>query len=95
MPKTNENTAGGAERSCPFLFWLPLIAVVVAASLLSGCAAQSSQQESRQSAEEQTRESQAGGSGGDGEQATRSELGPPALGDAGAPVVMAEYGDFQ
>jgi protein-disulfide isomerase len=84
------NLGEGARRALPLLLWLPLLAAV--ALLLSGCAAQSSQpsgQEPRQSAEDQT------GGSGDGEQASRSELGHPALGDAGAPVVMVEYADFQ
>jgi protein-disulfide isomerase len=94
------NLGEGARRALPLLLWLPLLAAV--ALLLSGCAAQSSQpsgQEPRQSAEDQTGGSQTGGSqtggSGDGEQASRGELGHPALGDAGAPVVMVEYADFQ
>jgi protein-disulfide isomerase len=88
------NLGEGARRELPLLLWLPLI--VTAALLLSGCAAQNSQpsgQEARQSAEDQSGESQTGGSGG--EQASRSGLGHPALGDTGAPVVMVEYADFQ
>jgi protein-disulfide isomerase len=94
LPETNRNTVEGTRRGWPLLFWLPLIAVALAASLLSGCAAQSSRpsgQEPRQSAEED----QNAGSGGEEEEGPRSELGHPALGDADAPVVMVEYADFQ
>jgi hypothetical protein len=96
LPETNRNTVEGTKRAWPLLFWLSLIAVALAASLLSGCAAQSSQpsgQEPRQSAEED----QNAGSGGGEEEASRSgsELGHPVLGDADAPVVMVEYADFQ
>jgi hypothetical protein len=77
LPETNRNIVGGAKRVWQFLLcWLPLAAAVVAASLLSGCAAQSP----RPSEE---------ASQGD------AELGHPALGHPGAPVVMVEYGDFQ
>jgi len=89
LPETSKNPGGGEGRAWPLLFWLPLIAAVVAASLLSGCAAQSSQpsgQEPQAGQEEQT-----------AEQASQrdAELGHPELGDSGAPVVMVEYGDFQ
>jgi hypothetical protein len=95
LPETNKYSAGGARTGWPLLSWLPLI--VAAVLLLSGCASQSSQpsdQEPRRSAEEQTREPRTAASGGEGE-ASGGELGPPTLGDADAPVVMVEYGDFQ
>lgn len=89
MPKTNKIAAGG-RTALPLLLWLPLMAAL----LLSGCAAQSSsQQEPRQTTQEQTRESETAASGV--EEASRRGLGSPALGDAGAPVVMVEYADFQ
>jgi hypothetical protein len=96
LSKTNEIIAGSARRPWPLLFWLPLM--VTAALLLSGCATQTSQpsgQEPHQPAEDQTGRAQTGGAGGDGEQASRGELGSPSLGDAGAPVVMVEYADYQ
>jgi hypothetical protein len=62
-----------------------LAAAVVAASLLSGCAAQSP----RPSGEQASKPGREEASQGD------AELGHPALGDPGAPVVMVEYGDFQ
>jgi hypothetical protein len=43
LAETNNNIVGGAKRVWPLLLWLPLITAVVAASLLSGCGAQSSQ----------------------------------------------------
>jgi len=39
LPETNKNIVGGAKRVWPLLFWLPLIAPVVAVSLHSCCAA--------------------------------------------------------
>ncbi len=81
---------GGAKRAWPLLFWISLISAL--ALLLYGCSGQGPQpsgQEPRQAAEG------TGGPSGDREQASRGELGHPALGDADAPVVMVEYGDFQ
>ena len=65
----------------------PLI-MAMAVALLSGCAAQSSQPSGQEPQAEQP-------SGSGREEASRSELGHPVLGDANAPVVMVEYGDFQ
>ena len=65
----------------------PLI-MAMAVALLSGCAAQSSQPSGQEPQAEQP-------SGSGREEASRSELGHPSLGDANAPVVMVEYGDFQ
>ena len=86
MSRTRLNE--GAKTAWPLLFWLPLIAV--AALLLSGCA---SSQPSGQGAQAEQGE-QTSGTGGGGE-ASGGELGHPVLGDAGAPVVMVEYADFQ
>jgi len=99
LPETSKNSGGGEGGAWPLLFWLPLIAAVVAASLLSGCAAQRSQpsgQEPQAGQEEQTSE-RASNLAGDPEEAPQrdAELGHPELGDSGAPVVMVEYGDFQ
>ena len=86
MPETNGNIVGGAKRVWQFLLcWLPLAAAVVTASLLSGCAAQSP----RPSGEQTSKPGREEASQGD------AELGHPALGHPGAPVVMVEYGDFQ
>lgn len=87
MSRTSLNE--GAKPAWPLLLWVPLVAAF--ALLLSGCAAQSSQPSGEGS---QAGESQTGGSRS-GEQASRGELGHPALGDAGAPVVMVEYADYQ
>ena len=105
MSETNKNTVGGTERSWSLLFWLPLIAAALL--LLCGCAAQSFQpsgqepqagregQASEQTSE-QTSEQAAKPAGERGEGPQRdAALGHPGLGDADAPVVMVEYGDFQ
>jgi protein-disulfide isomerase len=99
LPETNKNPGGGAKRAWPLLFWLPLITAVVAASFLSSCAAQSSQlsgQEPQAGQGEQT-SNQTAKPAGDREDAPQrdAELGHPVLGDADAPVLMVEYGDFQ
>ncbi len=86
MPETNKSAVEGARREWLLLF--PLI-MAMAVALLSGCAAQSSQPSGQKPQAEQP-----SGSGG-GQGASRSELGPPVLGVAGAPVLMVEYGDFQ
>jgi hypothetical protein len=86
LPETNKSAVEGARREWLLLF--PLI-MAMAVALLSGCAAQSSQPSGQNPQAEQP-----SGSGG-GQGASRSELGPPVLGDAGAPVLMVEYGDFQ
>ena len=93
MSTTNRVSARYAGRSWPLLLSL----LMIGALLLFGCAAQgSSQQEPRQPEEEQTQNLQTTASGGDrSAEASRGELGPPTLGDPGAPVVMVEYGDFQ
>jgi hypothetical protein len=92
---TNRVSARNAGRSWPLLLWLPLL--MIGPLILAGCASQgSSQQEPRQPAEEQTQNPRTTASGGDRPaEASRGELGPPALGDPDAPVVMVEYGDFQ
>ncbi len=93
MPETEKNIVAGARRARPPLVWLPLIAVVLAASLLSGCAAQgarSSGQEPQAGRGEQT-----SNRGGEGTSQRDAGLGHPELGDSDAPVVMVEYGDFQ
>ena len=105
MSETNKNTVGGTERSWSLLFWGPLVAAALL--LLCGCAAQSFQpsgqepqagregQASEQTSE-QTSEQAAKPAGDRGEAPQRdAALGHPGLGDADAPVVMVEYGDFQ
>ena len=98
MSETNKNTVGGTERSWSLLFWLPIIAAALL--LLCGCAAQSSQpssgQEPQAGREGQTSEQTGKHAGDRGEAPQRdAALGHPGLGDADAPVVMVEYGDFQ
>ncbi len=88
MSETNKNPGGGVRRLWPLFVGLPLIlAVAVAAVLLSGERSQPAGQEQSPRSEEQ----------GPQEQASRgsAELGHPSLGSEDAPVVMIEYGDFQ
>jgi hypothetical protein len=92
LSETNRNSGGGARRLWPLFVGLPLIlAVAVAAVLLSGGRSQPPGQEPQPA--EEGRQVRSGG----GEQASRggAELGHPNLGSEDAPVVMIEYGDFQ
>ncbi len=81
----SEKRAGGGARGAWPLFvgLLLIIAVAVAAVLLSGERTQPTAQEQRSAGKE--------------DRAARStaEAGPPSQGDADAPVVMIEYGDFR
>ena len=89
----------GAKRAWPLFVGLPLIILIaVAAVAFSGTKERASQPGSDQasgekgSAPQPSRAAggtQVGASGGD------RKLGHPALGEAGAPVVMIEYGDYQ
>jgi hypothetical protein len=91
LSKTNKNPGGGARRLWPLFVGLPLIlAVAVAAVLLSGERSQPAGQE--QSPPSEGRQAPSGG-----EQASKggAQLGHPSLGSEDAPVVMVEYGDFQ
>jgi hypothetical protein len=93
LSETNKEAGGGAKRAWPLLVGLPLIlAVAVAAVLLSGGG-----ERSQPTAQEQQPqpEEQPSGSGGEETSGGGAELGHPSLGDAAAPVVMIEYGDFQ
>lgn len=92
-----EKGARGYKGAWPLFVGLPLIILIaVAAVVFSGGEEGGPRSEAGQpSAGEEPagQPSQAGGeqqaSGGD------KELGHPALGEAGAPVVMIEYGDYQ
>jgi hypothetical protein len=78
----------GAKRAWPLFIGLPLIILMaVAAVAFSGGKERASQAGSGQSSGEK----------GFAEQPSRveRELRHPALGEAGAPVVMIEYGDYQ
>jgi hypothetical protein len=91
LSETNKNPGGGAGRLWPLFVGLPLImAVAVAAVLLSGERSQPSRQ--GQNPPSEGRQARSGG-----EQASRggAELGHPSLGRKDAPVVMTEYADFQ
>ena len=89
MSETNKNPSRSARRAWPLLVGLPLIlAVAVAAVLLSGERQRSAGQEQQPPSEERP-------SGGEQASQSQAELGHPSLGDADAPVVMIEYGDFQ
>jgi hypothetical protein len=88
LSETNK-AGGGAERLWPLFVGLPLIvAVALAAVLLSGERPQPTAQEQRV---------QPAGSGAGREEALQSGavLGHPSLGSEDAPVVMIEYGDFR
>ena len=81
---SEKRVGGGARGTWPLFLGLPLIiAVAVAAVLLSGERPQPTAQE-RQS---EGKEDRAAGSA--------AEPGHPSQGDADAPVVMIEYGDFR
>ena len=86
-----EKEARGYKRAWPLFVGLPLIILIaVAAVSFSGGQQRVSQGQpsgEKGSAERPSQAEQA--SGGD------NELGHPALGEAGAPVVMIEYGDYQ
>jgi hypothetical protein len=89
LSETKKNPSRSARRAWPLLVGLTLIlAVALAAVLLSGERQRSTVEEQQPSPEQRPAE---------GEQATQSHapLGHPSLGDSGAPVVMIEYGDFQ
>jgi hypothetical protein len=77
---------------------LILIALLAAVSYLTGCGGTGSggssqpseeQQESRTAGSTEPEDEESSG------QASGGRLGPPALGDADAPVVLTEYSDYQ
>ena len=76
----------GAKRAWALFVGLPLI-ILIAAVAFSGGKERASQAGSGQESDGKT----------SAEQPSRveRELGHPALGEAGAPVVMIEYGDYQ
>ena len=88
--------SAGAKRAWPLFVGLPLIILIaVAAVAFSGEKERASQPGSGQAsgekgpAEQPSQAERGQASGGD------DELGHPALGEADAPVVMIEYGDYQ
>jgi hypothetical protein len=88
LSEKDMKAGGGAKRAWPLFVGLPLIvALALAAVLLAG-------ERPQPSAQGQPAEKPAGAGE---ENASRGgvELGHPSLGDADAPVVMIEYGDFQ
>jgi hypothetical protein len=88
--------SAGAKRAWPLFVGLPLIILIaVAAVAFSGGKERVSEPSSGQTPGEKGSAGQA--TQGDKEQASGgdNELGHPALGEEGAPVVMIEYGDYQ
>ena len=92
----SKEKSAGAKRAWLLVVGLPLIVLIaVAAVAFSGTKERASQPAGGQPSSEKGsagQPSQAGkeqASGGD------EELGHPALGEEGAPVVMIEYGDYQ
>ena len=86
----------GASRAWPLFVGLPLIILIaVAAVAFSGGKERASQPSSGQPSGEKVSAEQP--SQAEKEQASdgKRELGHPALGEEGAPVVMIEYGDYQ
>jgi hypothetical protein len=88
--------SAGARRAWPLFVGLPLILLIaVAAVVFSGTKEQAPQPAGGQpsgekgSAEQRSQADKEQTSGG------KRELGHPALGEEGAPVVMIEYGDYQ
>jgi hypothetical protein len=77
---------------------LILIALFATISYLAGCAGTGSR-DSSQSSEGQQASRSAGTTEPEDEKlsgkASGGRLGPPALGDADAPVVLTEYSDYQ
>jgi hypothetical protein len=93
-PGKEENV--GARHAWPLFVGLPLIILIaVAAVAFSGGKERASEPSSGQTPGEKGSAGQP--SQADKEQASggKRELGHPALGEAGAPVVMIEYGDYQ
>ena len=96
MSKTSKSPGEAGRQAWPLLVLLLLVVSAVLTLLLFGCAAQRSSQPSGQEPRAE-REAQPSKPGGDREEAPQggAQLGRPSLGDADAPVVMVEYGDFQ
>jgi protein-disulfide isomerase len=85
-----KNTVEGVKRAWPLFVGLPLIlAIAVTAVLFAGGERPPAQVQQPRAAQEEPP------SGGEQASQNGAELGHPSLGNAGAPVVMIEYGDFQ
>ena len=83
----------GVGRAWPLFVGLPfLVALAVAAVLLSGERPPPTTQEQRP---QPAQEEQPTGNGPEEAAQNGAKLGHPTLGDADAPVVMVEYGDFR
>ncbi len=90
-----ENGAGG-KRAWPLFVGLPLIILIaVAAVVISGGEERVSQDKPSGEKGSAEHASRAGGEAKEQASGGDRELGHPALGEAGAPVVMIEYGDYQ
>lgn len=90
----SEANKRSAKRAWPLFVGLPfMVALALAAVLLSGERPSPTTQEEQRPQPAQE-EQPAGGGRGEAAQ-NGAQLGHPTLGDAGAPVVMIEYGDFR
>ncbi|HEV8045034.1 MAG TPA: hypothetical protein VGP38_07640 [Rubrobacter sp.] len=86
---TGTDLGGRANELRTLLTLLALVAVML---VFAGCAA-GSEGSSQASGQEEQQGAKGEDSGGG--QASKEQLGHPALGSADAPVVMIEYSDYQ
>ena len=90
MAQTNKKAGVGAKRMWPLFVGLPLIlGIAVAAVLFAGGEQPAAERQQPRAAQEERPLS------GGQEPQDAAKAGHPSLGDANAPVVMIEYGDFQ
>ena len=91
-----EKEARGYKRAWPLFVGLPLIILIaVAAVVFSGGEERASQPPSGRPSGEKGSAEQPSQAEKEHVSADDNELGHPALGEAGAPVVIIEYGDYQ
>ena len=88
--------SAGARRAWPLFVGLPLILLIaVAAVVFSGTKEQAPQPAGGQPSGEKRSAEQPPQAGKEQASGADNDLGHPALGEEGAPVVMIEYGDYQ